>query len=227
MHRDTAPTGTLTAPSVRLAEILTRSDDTSLGALREELEQLYAQITDLQTLVERDALTGAYNRHGLERIEAQVMARRERFGIPVSALFIDIDRLKDLNRDYGHVATDAVLNAATKRLEDLSRPYDTLVRWGGDEFVLLLPEVGLQQAASIADRICGHIGSEPFEIDDRAIPLSVSIGVADMREGEQVIDLVERISGLMYEAKEGGRNQIAVFDGQRAPELPFADRKGG
>lgn len=212
----------MTAPSVRLAQILARSDDTTLGDMRHELEALRDQIADLQTLVERDSLTGAYNRHGLERIEAQVMARRERFGIPVSALFIDIDRLKDLNRDYGHVATDAVLHAATQRLGELSRPYDTLIRWGGDEFVLLLPEVGLKHAAMIADRICAHVGSEPFKIGDRAIPLSVSIGVADMRDGEQVIDLVERISGLMYEAKDGGRNQIAVFD-QTSPQLPFPE----
>lgn len=206
------------ALSVRLSEILARADETPLEAFRAELEQIRDRVRELQGLVEHDALTDAYNRYGLARIGTEVMARRQRHGVPVSALFIDIDHLKDLNRAFGHVATDGLLRAAALRLRELSRPYDALVRWGGDEFVLLLPDVILSQAVVIADRIRSCVVAEPFTAADHTVEISVSIGVGDLHDGEEVADLVRRISELMYEAKSGGRNRIAVFkaEGERS-----------
>tara|TARA_R110002020_G_scaffold15143_57_gene54051 strand:+ start:1756 stop:2457 length:702 start_codon:yes stop_codon:yes gene_type:complete len=198
--------------SERLEALLACDDAATLADLRPELEAIHGGVVGLESIVEHDALTGAFNRHGLSRLEQEVTARRERFGQPVSALFIDIDRLKDLNRQHGHVATDELLRGAATRLRDLSRPYDYLVRWGGDEFILLLPDVARDRAAQIADRIRRSIVETPFFHDGKRVGMSVSIGVADLGPGEPVIDLIRRVSELMYEAKFAGGNQVRVFD---------------
>lgn len=202
--------------SERLEALLARNDATTLADLRLELEAVHGGVVALEAIVEHDALTGAFNRHGLSRLEQEVTARNGRTGEPVSALFIDIDRLKDLNREHGHVATDELLRAAAMRLRDLSRPYDYLVRWGGDEFVLLLPDVSRDKAAMIADRIRRNIVETPFDRDGGVVEMSVSIGVADLGKGEPVIELIRRVSELMYEAKFAGGNRVRVFD---APEI--------
>ena len=202
----------LEALSNRLASLLARDDATPLAAMRVELVAILDAARDLEDRAERDPLTGAYNRHGLTRIAASVASRRRYTDEPLSALFIDIDRLKDLNRRHGHVATDGLLHAVTQRLRVLSQPYDTLVRWGGDEFVLLLPAVPLEEAAALAERIRASIVAEPFSCEGTEVDLSVSIGVADMRTDEHLVDLIRRISAKMYDAKGRGRNRIAEVD---------------
>jgi diguanylate cyclase len=200
--------------SERVETLLARDDATTLAELRQELEAIQRAAVALEAVVEHDALTGAFNRHGLRRLEQEVTARSVRFGTPVSALFIDIDRLKDLNRLHGHVATDELLRAAALRLRELSRPYDSLVRWGGDEFILLLPEVTRDKAAIIADRIRRSIAETPFDRNGAKVEMSVSIGVADLGRGEPVIELIRRVSEMMYEAKFAGGNRVRVFDAE-------------
>ncbi|MGX1099100.1 GGDEF domain-containing protein [Amorphus sp. MBR-141] len=198
--------------SARLEALLASDDAATLSELRAELDDIHRGLVALETRVEHDALTGAFNRHGLRRLEQEVTARSLRLGTPVSALFIDIDRLKDLNRVHGHVATDGLLRAVALRLHDLSRPYDYLVRWGGDEFILLLPDVTRDKATLIADRIRRSIAETPFDRDGEKVMMSVSIGVGDLGTGEPVVDLIRRVSEMMYEAKFAGGNRVRVFD---------------
>lgn len=198
--------------SQRLEMVLAQDDAVTLSDLRADLDSIQRGVLALEASVEHDALTGAYNRHGLRRLEQEVTARSARFGTPVSALFIDIDRLKDLNRVHGHVATDGLLRAIALRLRDLSRPYDFLVRWGGDEFILLLPDVTRDKAALIADRIRRSVVETPFDRDGERVVMSVSIGVGDLGRGEPVVDLIRRVSEMMYEAKFAGGNRVRVFE---------------
>lgn len=202
----------LAAASTILEQILDRFETMPPERLRANLELARDLALELEAQVEHDVLTGAYNRRGLQRLHVQVTGRRQRLGEPVSALFIDVDNLKELNRTYGHVATDGLLRSAAVRLRDLSRPYDMLVRWGGDEFVLLLPGVDLSSAVGIAERIRNQMASRPLEGSVGPVEMSVSIGVGALAEGEDVEDLIRRISALMYEAKSAGKNRVAVAD---------------
>lgn len=199
--------------SQRLESLLANDDAITLSELRGELHAIQHGVVALESRVEHDALTGAFNRHGLRRLEQEMTARSIRFGMPISALFIDVDRLKDLNRLHGHVATDELLRAVALRLREFSRPYDYLVRWGGDEFILLLPDVTRDSAALIADRIRRNVVETPFDRDGETIWMSVSIGVGELGSGEPVVNLIRRISEMMYEAKFAGGNRVRVFDG--------------
>lgn len=212
----------LTAASSILEQILDRFDNMPAEQLRANLELARDLALELEAQVEHDVLTGAYNRRGLQRLEVQVMARSERLGEPISALFIDVDNLKELNRAYGHVATDRLLRSAALRLRDLSRPYDMLVRWGGDEFVLLLPGVDLSSAIGIAERIRNQMASRPLDGADGPVEMSVSIGVGSLTEDEEIEDLVRRISALMYEAKSAGKNRVAIANWSDKPKKQSA-----
>jgi len=209
---DPQRTGT-SAPAVadRLATLLEGDDQLTLGSLRSDLVEILHATRLLEDMAERDALTGAYNRRGFNRIIDRSVGRQRQDGSTCSALFVDIDRLKDLNVRHGHVAIDGLLHDAAERLRRSAHPYETLVRWGGDEFVLLLPEVDIEEAAAIAERIRTSVTAEPFVCESRSVDLSVSIGVSEMRDGEPVMELVRRISAEMYEAKSAGRNRISVF----------------
>jgi diguanylate cyclase (GGDEF)-like protein len=132
----------------------------------------------LQRLSERDPLTGVANRRAFERVLAQEWERSRRTGRPVSLLFIDIDDFGMVNKLFGHLMGDEVLKAVTRQVRHSLRKYDMVARYGGEEFVVLLPETDMNQAAAIAERIRVIIQQTAVREKDRAIAVTVSMGVA-------------------------------------------------
>jgi diguanylate cyclase (GGDEF)-like protein len=126
---------------------------------------------------------------------------------------IDVDHFKQLNDTYGHLAGDQALRAIAARLRDNLRENDIIGRFGGEEFVVLLPETGLEQALHVAERLRAAIGAQPVPTDEGEVSVSVSIGVASCESARQplsVEQLLKRADDALYVAKRRGRNQIKV-----------------
>ena len=160
-----------------------------------------------------DALTGLPNRALFADRLQVALAQAERSGELVAVLFCDVDRFKMVNDSLGHGAGDALLRAAGERLAGVVRQGDTVARLGGDEFALLCTRVAdVAEARSVGERVCAVL-REPIAVDERLLTATMSVGVAVCRPGERdVADLLRDADVAMYQAKDAGRDRVAVFD---------------
>ena len=192
----------------------------NLSAIREErylLNTLSRQNEELGTLNKkfrelaiRDGLTGLYNhRHGDGRL-AEEVDRARKFKRELSLLFIDLDHFKTFNDAHGHQAGDEVLHSLGKLMSGAARDSDTVARWGGEEFIIIAPETGKEQACELAETIRKEVAEFAFPHADKQ-PLghvSLSVGVATMADGvETAEDLLGLADKAVYKAKESGRNR--------------------
>jgi diguanylate cyclase (GGDEF)-like protein len=156
-----------------------------------------------------DALTGVGNRRMLERAVAAEINRVERHGGALSALMMDIDHFKRVNDEYGHAAGDRVLARFAALLRAQTRPTDIVTRFGGEEFVVLMPHTPLVPAAAKAEQIRAAIAAE--RIEPLATPLTSSFGLAELAQGEDAASFLGRSDAALYKAKDGGRNRVVAF----------------
>ena len=174
----------------------------------DNIEHAYhEEIYKLKTV---DGLTGAYNkRHFDEELEREVF-RFFRYKRSLSMLLIDIDHFKKINDTYGHLAGDSVLAQLGSVISSNIGREETFCRYGGEEFALLMPEVGIKDAVQKAERLRQLIQDTIFSFDEMEIPVTVSIGVAEPGPSVDVPeDLVQAADERLYEAKRSGRNLVA------------------
>jgi diguanylate cyclase (GGDEF)-like protein len=148
---------------------------------------------------------------GQEEFERLKRHRQEnRLVSMLGCIMLDLDHFKRVNDTKGHLAGDLVLKAVAQRLRESVRPYDVIGRYGGEEFVVLLPDTNLEQCLVVAERIRVSISHEPFEHEGDPIPVTVSLGVSCTSENDQgVNDLLKRADEGLYKAKAAGRNRVA------------------
>ncbi len=171
----------------------------------------------INELAIRDELTGVHNRrHLLSLIEVE-QGRSLRAARPFCLCLLDIDFFKRINDTYGHSAGDCVLREFAGTVQQQVREADCFGRYGGEEFLLMLPETSLEAAAFLVERIRAAVEALRFPDIDGALTISVSIGVAQYRSGEGVTQSIARADEALYLAKARGRNRV-VFHGQAAPE---------
>lgn len=191
------------------------------------LEGIILDITDrkrmeqeLSRLATHDTLTGLYNRREISRILDEEVQRAERYGRSLALLWIDLDHFKRVNDKHGHAAGDRVLQALCDRLDRNIRSVDAIGRYGGEEFVVLLPEMEAEEARETAERLRTLVADEPLAIGrEQTLALTISIGVAVYPDhGTSVDALCDAADRAMYEAKAGGRNQVCVAFSQSAGE---------
>lgn len=163
-----------------------------------------------------DALTGLANRRQADARLSSEYARCARHGEPMSVLMADLDHFKCVNDRYGHAAGDVVLAAASDVIAAELRASDIGARYGGEEFLVLLPEAGWEAALHVAERIREGIAALHIPVRDSVIRVTVSIGVAELRPGEDIDSLVRRADAALYRAKASGRDRCVV-DAQDAP----------
>jgi diguanylate cyclase (GGDEF)-like protein len=165
--------------------------------------------SEVQKQAITDALTGLYNRRGFLELGWREVERAHRFERPLSALMLDIDFFKDVNDSHGHLIGDQVLaGIATQFLRDL-RQIDLIGRYGGDEFIALLPETDLENACQAGERLRQVVHESIFAKDTQPVRITISVGVAAMHhEGENIESLIERADQALYQAKESGRNRV-------------------
>ena len=156
-----------------------------------------------------DALTGIANRYTLYNVMHQEISRSDRYERPFSLLIIDIDHFKGINDQYGHMLGDEVLVEFSEILSELLRKNDTIGRWGGEEFLIILPETDLNQACLAAHRIQQKILEHAFLGKEN---LTASFGIAMNAHGESIDDLLQRADQMLYQAKARGRNCIMPME---------------
>ncbi|SFR66078.1 PAS domain S-box-containing protein/diguanylate cyclase (GGDEF) domain-containing protein [Marinobacter daqiaonensis] len=173
---------------------------------RKELEQ---RLSELATL---DALTGQLNRRETERLLEEEVIRANRYQRQLAVLWVDLDHFKDVNDTHGHAVGDQVLRAVSLRLADSIRAVDTLGRFGGEEFIVVLPEMSVMEAEEIAERLRHRVADEPIlTTSGEPLALTISIGVAVFPDHATTAEgLCELADRAMYRAKEEGRNRTAI-----------------
>jgi two-component system, cell cycle response regulator len=179
------------------------------------VEMEMAMLTARETLryqATHDGMTGLLNRAcGMDTLWRE-FARSERTGHPISIVMADLDHFKAVNDLYGHSAGDQVLTDAAKRMLSKVRPYEILVRYGGEEFLTILCECDAPEAEVVAERLRRVLADEPIEVEGKRVPLTASFGVASCSQpsGMSIEDLIRMADKALYRAKAEGRNRVNV-----------------
>jgi diguanylate cyclase (GGDEF)-like protein len=162
------------------------------------------QTLALQALADRDVLTGLLNRRGFVAQAETAREQAQRFDQAFALVLLDVDDFKQINDRRGHAAGDQLLQQVANLLTLSMRRSDLLARWGGEEFILLLPHTDLEQARTAAEKLRGVIGTQTGAHG----PITVSVGVALQAPGETLESAINRADKAMYRAKEGGKNRV-------------------
>lgn len=185
----------------------------SVGFLLLHHERAYREMHALATV---DTLTGALTRRAAESRGEQLLRESRATGRPLSLLMIDVDHFKQINDRHGHAAGDEVLRLISRRIRSQLRACDLVGRIGGEEFMVLLPGAGDEQAQAIADRIHHGVRAQPVEYRDLALEVTVSVGVARTLSDDDFWALLTRGDHAMYDAKRTGRDRV-VLSAESAP----------
>ena len=184
-------------------------DDVLLATLLANCAVPRIEQARLERLAVTDDLTRALNQRSLGPRLAQEMERSRRYEEPLSVLMMDLDHFKRVNDEHGHLAGDRVLADFADRVRAVVRRADLLVRWGGEEFLLILPTSDAAAALTTAERVRAVVAERPFSADDEGpISQTVSLGVATWDGEEDGEALLRRADRAVYAAKQAGRNQV-------------------
>jgi diguanylate cyclase (GGDEF)-like protein len=166
---------------------------------------------DLQVLAAIDPLTGLYNRRQFETMARAELARCQRYVRPCSFLMIDIDHFKRVNDTFGHEMGDWVLKMVATTLATAKRDADVVARFGGEEFVVMLPETSLEAAAMVAERFRSMVFANAMAIGEAKLSLTISAGIGEATASSSGIEAILRDADqALYEAKQTGRNRVCV-----------------
>ncbi len=196
--------GSLSAVCVYITLIILVSG-ISAHRLNVNKRKQYLNTKELERLSETDPLTGIYNRGKFDRELKEWIDLAKRYGHHLSIVLFDIDNLKAINDLHGHLAGDKVLKTASGLVKDTIRSTDIFARWGGDEFVVLLPHTRREQAVELAERISGMIASHQFNPGGY---ISCSFGAAALEEDDDARALLNRADHNLYKAKASGKNRV-------------------
>jgi diguanylate cyclase (GGDEF)-like protein len=164
---------------------------------------------ELHQLSITDGLTGLYNRKHLMDLFDMEFVRTQRYRTAFSVLIADIDHFKSINDTYGHLAGDAVLRRIADCLRQAVRETDHVGRYGGEEFLIILPATDTAGAMELGQRIRESISQMDFQDNGNTFSMSVSVGVAHCTDGDDSVEaVISRADAALYQAKAGGRNQV-------------------
>lgn len=183
--------------------------------IKRERDRLYSSAEEAKANAEialehamTDALTDLLNRYGLQHVLPREHAEARRYRRPLSCLMIDLDNFKAINDTYGHLAGDMALKQLATILIGAVRGSDMACRYGGEEFLVLLPETNLKGAIALAEKIRGATTAHAFGDETHTFNLTLSIGAAMLTETESGNDMIARADIALYQAKAGGRNRV-------------------
>ena len=185
--------------------------------------QLIAAREALHVQATHDALTGLWNRPAILDLVQQEFSRARRAAGPLALVMVDLDHFKRINDTYGHAAGDAVLCQVAARMCGAIRPYDSLGRYGGEEFLMVLPGCDPVDAAGLAERLRARIAGQPMDTPDgAAIPVTISLGVAATADAThaEAEPAIRAADDALYQAKRRGRNRVEHAPSAAAPCPP-------
>jgi len=177
------------------------NDDSTRSAMREEIEAL-------KELALFDALTEVGNRRFAEMTLTARHDEQQRYGWRYGLLMIDIDHFKSFNDRFGHDTGDRVLRMVSRTLAANVRSFDVVARWGGEEFIAILERVDREDLARRADTLRRLVGASALQVDGESLSVTISIGAAISRDGEEADETLKRADELLYRSKEAGRDRV-------------------
>jgi two-component system cell cycle response regulator len=204
-------------------EVLRRELEAARDALSEKNGELERSLRKVEEVAATDPLTGLYNRRHFGRVLEQMFSEAHRYAKDLSCVMIDLDGYKQLNDRHGHQVGDQILVEAGRAIAVTMRKMDVAARYGGDEFILLLPHASSEEAAGVAGRIRDgyrHASAAVLERvsgGEAAVPLTMSIGVSSLLGEPSAIpigaeQLIARADAAMYRAKKDGRNRVVLHN---------------
>lgn len=191
-----------------------RSRDEMVAARREveqaeaRIHSLESQLEQLSELVREDQLTGSLNRRGLEDVYQREAARADRNGTPLCIAMLDLDNFKALNDTHGHSVGDEALVHLVKVVKQTLRTTDVIGRYGGEEFLILLPDTAIEEASAVLLRLQRELTKRYFMQNNERLLITFSAGVALRAKGEEQSTLVKRVDEALYRAKRAGKNCV-------------------
>jgi len=196
--------------AISLANKLTTVLNDLEGQVGERTTELRRANRLLAEVARRDPLTSLLNRRGFSDEAESELLRFGRSGREPSLILADLDNFKDFNDQYGHACGDYVLQKVARLLGDQVRNMDKLARWGGEEFIFLLPEISSEAAAHVAEKLRLVIENNRFEYDGLQLSVTMTFGVSTFREGETLESGIARADTALYEGKDAGRNRVTL-----------------
>ena len=176
----------------------------------QRIHSLEAKLQHMSELVREDQLTGSLNRRGLDDVFERETSRSDRRGTPLCIALLDLDDFKRLNDTYGHQAGDSALKHLVKIVKETLRTMDVIARFGGEEFLILLPETTVEAASQTMTRLQRELTKHFFLHENEKVLITFSAGVALRQPNEEQAALVKRADKAMYEAKKTGKNRVVV-----------------
>ena len=177
-----------------------------------EATKLRSEVRVKQDLAVKDPLTGVYNRAGYEERVQEEFARSSRTKTPLSMVFVDCNKFKQINDTFGHNAGDVVLMKVAETLKKRARVSDIVARYGGDEFVVLLPDTGLDGAKTFAVSACENVKQAGFNNNGTPLDVSISCGVTQRREDDSPVTALHRADQAMYTAKKEADEKVFIVE---------------
>jgi diguanylate cyclase (GGDEF)-like protein len=169
------------------------------------------RLEELQELAMHDPLTGIANRRFVEISLAARLEELKRYGFSFSVMFIDADHFKKINDTHGHGVGDRILKMISATVANSLRSFDTIGRWGGEEFVVLLINTKKEDLFKLADRLRRLVSQSALTLENgEKLKITVSVGATAAQKGDTVESLVERADKLMFESKRRGRNLVSI-----------------
>ncbi|MXS83348.1 GGDEF domain-containing protein [Nitrosomonas oligotropha] len=179
---------------------------------QDKINQLETELQEMGEKVHEDHLTGILNRRGLDNAFERETSRSIRHKTPLCFALLDIDNFKLLNDTHGHKVGDDALVYLVESVKDTTRPEDVVSRYGGEEFVILLPNTSLEEAVQILSRIRRNLTKKFFLHENKRLLITFSAGVAQLQADESQESVFKRADEALYRAKKGGKNQIIIAD---------------
>ena len=178
----------------------------------QEVVRLQNELAETSEMVRHDQLTGALNRKGLEETLDRELARSQRRGTPICVALLDVDNFKALNDTYGHQTGDDALVHLARVIRETMRPHDTLCRYGGEEFLVILPDTQLADAESALTRLQRELTKRFFLHKNDKLLITFSAGVTAFRAEEKRNEAIARADAAMYQAKKTGKNRVVAAE---------------
>ena len=188
-----------------------------LELLQKRLNEMEQEVSDSRIAIEEqrrrashDTLTGLPNRDAYQKKLEEELARRHRYGSPLSLVVCDVDHFKSINDTYGHLAGDKVLQLIARSLRKNLRDVDFIARYGGEEFVILMPETNAEGALLAAEKLRQTVENSPFNFRKERVPITLSFGISEFHSLESPDTVFERADKALYKAKHEGRNRSCM-----------------
>jgi len=183
-----------------------------LNEMENEVKESRVAIEEQKRKATHDPLTGLPNRDAYQARLDEEMLRRQRYGGSLALVIGDVDHFKNINDNYGHLAGDRVLKLISRTLRKNLRDVDFIARFGGEEFVILMPQTSAADAATAAEKLRQFIELSPFNFRKERVPVTMSFGISEFKALESPDVVFERADKALYKAKEGGRNRCQIAE---------------